>query len=458
MFETLTFGRVIESNQTSRSKVKQTSIITHQHQDQQQHQAIKMQSNTRVQKLASHLATGGAQQGATLARNETAAGNQAAVWGTIGTQSPDDVVIVSALRTPTCRARKGAFKDTTPDDLLKAALEGVLSESKIDPSLIEDVVVGNVQTVGSYSMPARTAMFRAGIPETASVRSVNRQCSSGSQAIADIAASIKSGFIEVGIGAGVESMTHGGNPGDPSSMPPMNLSEMFQNPGSAACLTPMGMTAENVAEKYGITREVCDAAAVASHAKSLAAIKAGKFKNEIVPVTVTVEDAEGNEKEVTVTTDEGPREGTTMEGLAKLKPAFKKGGVTTAGSSSQVSDGAAAVLLMTRKKAQELGLEVKLVFRGFKVVGCPPEIMGIGPAVAIPALLEDAGLTVGDVDTYEINEAFASQFVYCAQKLNIPGDKINPRGGAISLGHPLAQSGAVGYPFDPLTLGHGTEH
>ncbi|CAK9078891.1 3-ketoacyl-CoA thiolase B [Durusdinium trenchii] len=398
------------------------------------------QQQKRVAKLAAHLAAGGAEVAVGVAASET--GNQSAVYGAVGSQNDDDVVIVSALRTAIAKARKGAFKDTSPDDLLVSVFQGVLQETKIDPAEIGDVVVGNVQLSGSYSMPARTAMFRAGIPESASVRSINRQCSSGIQAVADIAMEIKTGQIDCGIGAGVESMTNGGSPGDMSALPPMNLNEIFQNPGASASLTAMGMTSENVAEEFKITREEQDALAVDSHKKSLAAQAAGKFQKEIVPVTVTVEDAEGNEKEVVVDKDEGPRAGTTLEGLAKLKPAFKKGGSTTAGNSSQVSDGAAAVLLMTRAKAKQLGLPIKAVFRGFKVVGVPPNVMGIGPAAAIPALMEDTKVPLEKVDVVELNEAFASQATYCVKKLGIPMEKVNPNGGAISLGHPLGCTGS----------------
>jgi len=390
--------------------------------------------------LAAQLSAAPAVQAALVSPQNTSA--QTPIFGKPGTKGADDVVIVSALRTAIAKARKGGFKDTSPDDLLVAVFKGVLDQTKMNPELIQDVVVGNVQLSGAYSLPARAAMCRAGIPETAAVRSINRQCSSGSQAIASIAADIKAGYIDVGVAAGVESMTNGGNPGDPSSMPPMNLSEIFENPLASQCLTPMGITSENVAEKYGISREKQDQLAVESHTKSLAAQAAGKFDKEIVPVKVIVEDAEGNEKEIVVSKDEGPRAGTTMQGLAKLKPAFKKGGSTTAGNSSQTSDGAAACILMKRSKAQELGLKVLGTFRGAKVVGCEPQIMGIGPAVAIPALLKDTGVSMDAIDVFEINEAFASQATYCVEKLNVPKQKLNPNGGAISLGHPLACTGA----------------
>lgn len=398
-------------------------------------------TNGRVEKLVAHLGAAPSAHAAGVSPMATAA-SQVPVFGKVGVQSDDDVVIVSAKRTAIGRSRKGGFRETNPDNLLVAAFQGVLQDSKVDPALIEDVVVGNVQLSGAYSLPARTAMFRAGIPETASIRAVNRQCSSGIQAVASIAADIKAGFIDIGIGAGVESMSLGGNPGDPSSMPPMDLSGIFEDPKAAQCLTPMGITSENVAAKYGITREEQDSLAVASHAKALKAQAEGRFKSEIVPVKTIVTDADGNEKEIVVDQDEGPRKGTTMEGLAKLKPAFQKGGSTTAGNSSQTSDGAAAVLLMRRSKAKELGLKPKAVFRGFKVQGCEPSIMGIGPAVAIPALLNDTGVSKDQVDIYEINEAFASQATYCIKELGLPMAKINPNGGAISLGHPLGCTGA----------------
>lgn len=399
-------------------------------------------SSNRVNKLMGHLAQDEQSLRAAGVAPQATSAIQSTQFGAVGSKNPDDVVIVSAKRTAIGRARKGVFKDTTPDDLLTAVLKGVIDDSKVDPKVLGDVVVGNVQTVGAYSLPARTSQFRAGFPETVGVRSVNRQCSSGLQAVASIASEIKSGFIDAGIGAGVESMTHGGNPGDPSSLPPMNLNEIFSNPLGSACLTPMGITSETVAERYGITREEQDAMAVESHRRALKAQADGLFKEEIIPVTVTVEDKEGNEKEVVADKDEGPRAGTTLEGLAKLKAVFKKGGSTTAGNASQVSDGAAAVLMMRRSKAEEIGAPIIGVFRGFKVIGVLPDEMGIGPAAAIPALLEDTKLSVNDIDVWEINEAFASQATYCVKKLNIPMEKVNPLGGAISLGHPLGCTGA----------------
>jgi len=356
--------------------------------------------------------------------------------GAVGSKSPDDVVVVSALRTPIGRAKKGIFKDTMPDDLLKVVLEGVVKQSGINPKEVGDVMVGNVQLGGAYAGPARMAQLRAGFPVDVPIHSLNRQCSSGLQAVAHVANAIKGGMIDVGIGAGVESMTQGGDVGG-GQMPPINLNELMVNKLAKACLTPMGVTAEIVAERYGVSREDQDKMAVESHKKALAAQKAGHFKAEIVAVPTMVDD-----KQVMCDADDGPRE-TTMDGLAKLKTVFKKeGGTVTAGTASQVSDGAAAVLLMRRSKADQLGVKPIGVYRGAKVVGCEPDEMGVGPAVAIPQALEAAGLKVSDIDVWEINEAFAAQAVYCVRKLGVPPEKLNPNGGAIALGHPLGCTGA----------------
>jgi len=243
-------------------------------------------------------------------------------------------------------------------------------------------------------------------------------------------------MIDAGIGAGVESMTHGGAVGG-GSMPPVNLNALMANKLAKDCLVPMGMTAENVAAQFGVTRELQDQMAVESHTKALAAQKAGHFKSQIVPVPTEVEG-----KTVIVDADDGPR-ATTLEGLSKLKTVFKKeGGTVTAGTASQVSDGAAAVLLMRRSKADELGLKPLGVFRGAKVVGVDPDIMGVGPAEAIPVALQAAGLKMEDVDIFEINEAFAAQALMCVKQLGVPAEKLNPNGGAIALGHPLGATGA----------------
>jgi len=400
----------------------------------------------RLDRLRAHLASAASatplEEGNGIERNHVSSDQQSRTFGKIGSKNPDDIVIVSALRTPMTKATRGQFKNTTPDDLLKVVLEAVIKQTGVKVTDVDDIVVGNAQLQGSYSMPAREAMFRAGFTETTSVRSVNRQCSSGLQAVASIATDIATGVIDIGIGSGVESMTNGGSPGDPSNLPPMNMSAALELPLARDSLVSMGQTSETVAKRYGITREEQDAFAVESHTKALRAQEKGNFDKEIIPVTVTVEDADGKEKTVTFKKDEGPRAGTNLAALAKLKPAFDKEGSTTAGNASPMNDGAAAVLLMKRSEAERRKLPILGVFRGFKVKGVKPDEMGIGPAVAIPSVLKDVGLGINDIDVYEINDAFASQAVYCVKKLGIKPEKVNPNGGAIALGHPLGATGA----------------
>ncbi|ORX35051.1 Thiolase, N-terminal domain-domain-containing protein [Kockovaella imperatae] len=354
--------------------------------------------------------------------------------------SADDVVIVSACRTAITKAKKGGFKDCLPEDLLAAVFKETLKRSKVDPSKIEDIVVGNVLPPGGGANVARMAQLYAGIPYTTPINTVNRQCSSGLTAVAQIANEIKSGEIDIGIGAGVEHMTaHYG-----AGVLPERMSDaVLSNPESADCLLPMGITSENVAKQYNITRDAQDSFAADSYAKAAAAQKAGKFREEIVPVRVKWSDPKSeDEKEIIVDSDDGIREGVTKESLSKLKPAFAKDGATHAGNASQVSDGAAAVLLARRSVAQKLGLPILGKFVVSAVVGVPPKVMGIGPAFAIPKVLQKAGITKDDVDFYEINEAFASQAVMSVQHLHIPFDKVNPVGGAIAMGHPLGCTGA----------------
>jgi len=388
----------------------------------------------RINKLSGHLSVNQVyNDGNTYQQN---------IFGKVGVKSPNDVVIVDAARTAVTKARKGAFKDTTPDDLLMGVLKGLMERNpKVKMDDVDEIAVGNVQLAGSYVTPARAAMLRAGFPYTTTMKTLNRQCSSGSQAVADIAAQIATGMIDVGIGGGVESMTHGGNPGDISSLPPMNMNEIFQHNVAKDALTPMGTTSENVAKKYGVTRQEQDEFALLSNKKSLAAIKEGKFKDEIIPLKVVVEDKEGNEKEVVVDTDEGPRN-TSLEKLAKLRPAFDPEGKSTAGNSSQTSDGASAVLLMRRSEAEKRGIKVLGVFRGAVVRGVHPAIMGIGPIPAIKACLSQTGVPLKDIDTIELNEAFASQALVVVKELGIDINKVNPNGGAISLGHPLGETGS----------------
>lgn len=321
-------------------------------------------------------------------------------------KSDDDVVIVASARTAMTKAKRGAQKDTAPEVMLETVFRAVIQNSNIDPKLIQDVAVGNCLQPGAGAATSRMAMFLAGIPETASLMALNRQCSSGLQAVMTIANAIRARQIDVGIGAGVESMSLFAME---SSVDPNVLSnKVFEHPVAQNCLMPMGITSENVAAKYNISRAKQDQMAFESHQKAARAQKEGWLQKEITPYKTIVKDQDGKEKEVLVDRDDGVRPETTLEGLAKLKPAFKKDGSTTAGNSSQVTDGAAAVLLARRDVAKKLGLKVLGRVVSFAVAGVPPEIMGIGPAVAIPAALKKAGLTVNDIDIFEINEAFAS--------------------------------------------------
>ncbi|XP_058101288.1 3-ketoacyl-CoA thiolase 2, peroxisomal [Magnolia sinica] len=351
----------------------------------------------------------------------------------------DDVVIVAAYRTALCKSKRGGFKDTHPDDLLAPVLKALIEKTNVKPNEVGDIVVGTVLAPGSQrASECRMAAFYAGFPETVPIRTVNRQCSSGLQAVADVAAAIKAGFYDIGIGAGLESMTANPMAWEGSINPKVKSFQQAQD-----CLLPMGVTSENVAHRYGVTRQEQDQAAVASHKKAAAATASGKFKDEIIPVATKIVDPKtGEEKHVTISVDDGIRPNTTVSDLGKLKAVFKKDGTTTAGNSSQVSDGAGAVLLMKRSLALQKGLPILGVFRSFAAVGVDPAVMGIGPAVAIPAAVKAAGLEISDIDLFEINEAFASQFVFCCKKLEIDPEKVNVNGGAIAIGHPLGATGA----------------
>ncbi|XP_063159372.1 3-ketoacyl-CoA thiolase, peroxisomal isoform X2 [Candoia aspera] len=339
-----------------------------------------------------------------------------------GLSGPDDVVVVHGRRTPIARSKRGGFKETTPDELLAAVMTAVLSDVKLSPERLGDICVGNVLQPGAGALMARVGQFLSGIPETVPISCVNRQCSSGLQAVVNIAGGIRNGCYDIGLACGVESMSlrSATNPGDVSS-------RMMDNSKARDCLIPMGITSENVAERFGVSREKQDAFAFASQQKATQAQKLGWFKNEIVPVTTTFTDDQGTEKTITVLQDEGIRPNTSLEGLARLKPAFQENGTSTAGNSSQVSDGAAAVLLARRSAAEQLGLPVLGVLKSYAVVGVPPDVMGIGPAYAIPAALKKAGLTVNDIDIFEINEAFASQGLW--RGLNVHRDRDGSRCG-----------------------------
>jgi acetyl-CoA acyltransferase len=347
-----------------------------------------------------------------------------------------EVAIVAAVRTPIGKGGRGALRDVRPDTLAAHVITKALEKARVKPEQVEDVILGCAMPEAEQGMNvARIASLLAGLPATASAATVNRFCSSGLHAVADIAKSIMVGEIDVGVGGGTESMSlvpMGGH--RPSANPEL----MEKNP---AAYTPMGITAENVAKRFEVSRADQDAFALASHQKALAAIAGGKFE-EIVPLEVDTYLEDGTKKRITFSVDEGPRKDTSAEGLAKLKPAFDKDGTVTAGNASQVSDGAAAVVLVEMEKAKREKLPILAKFTAFATAGVPPDIMGIGPVPAVRKLLEKTGLTIKDIDVFEINEAFASQALYVIRELGIDASKVNPNGGAIALGHPLGCTGA----------------
>jgi acetyl-CoA acyltransferase len=349
----------------------------------------------------------------------------------------NDVIIVEAVRSAVGRAHKGTLAQTRPDEMAGQVVRALLGRvPKIDPKLVEDVVLGCAMPEGEQGMNvARISALLAGLPQETSAITINRFCSSGLQAIAIAAGHIALGSYDVAIAGGVESM----------SMVPMTGNKLSASPEVMdkipAAYTPMGITAENVAKKFSISREEQDAFAVASQQKAAAAQKAGRFADEIVPLAATA--FEGG-KRVTkpFASDELVRADTTLEGLATLRPAFTQVGSVTAGNSSPLSDGAAASLVMSSKKAGELGIKGLGYFRAFVTVGVDPAIMGIGPVPAIQKLFQKTGLKRQDIDLFEINEAFASQSVYVKKTLELPDDRLNVNGGAIALGHPLGCTGA----------------
>lgn len=362
-------------------------------------------------------------------------------------KNPNDVVFLSSIRTPVTRAKKGGLKDAYPEELLYVVLKATLDKNpNLDPGRIQDVAIGSVLQELGGAKAGRMAQNHAGYPSTVAFHTVNRQCSSGSAAITNIAHAIAVGSIDVGVGGGMESMTRNYAT---RAIPTKLWPELKESPDKDArdCIMPMGMTSENVAERYAVSRADQDTFAARSHQKAAKAQKDGLFDDEIVPVKTRWTDLEDPEnvpeKEITVTKDDGIRLNATAESLGKLKPAFKVDGSSTAGNSSQVSDGAAATLMMRRSTAAELGLTSSIMGKwyGSQVVGCHPDEMGIGPALAIPKLLEYTGISKDDVGIWEINEAFASQSLYCIRKLGIDEDKVNPKGGAIALGHPLGATG-----------------
>jgi len=357
-----------------------------------------------------------------------------------------EAVIVNALRTAVGKAGRGALKDSRPDDLAAAVIKKLLADApQLNPAEIEDVVIGCATPEAQQGMNmARQAALLAGIPNTASAITINRFCSSGLQAIAQAAEHIMVGSADVAIGAGAESMSllpMGGYNLSPNATLVDTYPDTYLN---------MGLTAENLARKYEITREQADEFSVRSHQNAAAAIDGGRFKDEIVPFTVSTRELETDDKgrgkirvkETVFEVDEGVRRDTTLEGLAKLRPAFHVKGTVTAGNSSQTSDGAAAALVMSAERAQALGLQPMARFVAFATGGVAPEEMGIGPVVAIPKVLKIAGLKLEDIDLIELNEAFAAQALSVIKVLNLDMERLNVNGGAVALGHPLGCTGA----------------
>jgi acetyl-CoA acyltransferase len=348
--------------------------------------------------------------------------------------------ILAAYRTPGCRAKRGKFKDMRPDDLAAAALRGLVERTGIDAAEVEDVILGCAFPEGEQGMNvARVAAMKAGFPFQVPAQTVNRFCSSGLQSIALAAERIMAGFADCIVAGGVESMTAVPMGGNKYSANPALVAEWPESYSS------MGITAELVAAKYGISRADQDRFALASHQRAAAAIAAGRFAEETIPVeieNVTIAAGKVKKSRETVTVDDGVRADTTLESLAGLKPAFKVDGSVTAGNSSQMTDGAAAALVVSEDYLKRLGKDPLARFIAFAVRGVPPEIMGIGPIEAIPVALKMAGLKQEDLGLIELNEAFAAQSLAIVRELGLNSDLINVNGGAIALGHPLGCTGA----------------
>jgi acetyl-CoA acyltransferase len=353
----------------------------------------------------------------------------------------NDAVIVSAVRTAVGKAYKRTLRSTRPDDMAAVAINGALARvPQLNKSDIEDVILGCAMPEAEQGMNvARIASLRAGLPVEVSAMTINRFCASGLQAIALAADRIRSGSCDAIVAGGTESMT----------MIPMGGHKVSCNPWLVEnypdAYLSMGLTAERLAQRYGITREMADQFSLDSHKKALAAIAAGRFDDEVVTLPVTISTPNGSKpKKQTIEfrVDEGPRADTTAEALASLKPAFHMKGTVTAGNSSQMSDGAAAAVLMSAEKAQQLGIKPLARFVAFATAGYKPEEMGIGPVYAIPKVLKLAGLKLEDIAIFELNEAFAAQSLAVIKEAGLDPAKINPNGGAVALGHPLGCTGA----------------
>lgn len=350
--------------------------------------------------------------------------------------------IISAVRTAVGRAYRGSLKDTRPDDLGTIAVRGAIERiANLDPKQVDDVILGCAMPEGEQGMNvARICALKAGLPDSVPGMTINRFCSSGLQSIALAAERIMIGAADIIVAGGTESMTMVPMGGNKPSFNPEIVEERPE------IFMPMGLTAEQVAGKYKVTRDDQDVFAFHSHRKALAAIKEGKFREEIVPVATTVYDAKDGEKpvprEIVFEVDEGPRADTTIEALAKLSPAFDPKGTVTAGNASQMSDGAAAAVVVSEKGLKALRAEPLARFLGFAVAGVPPEIMGIGPVAAVPKLLRRLRIKLTRVDLVELNEAFAAQSLPVIRELGLDPDRVNVNGGAIALGHPLGCTGA----------------
>jgi acetyl-CoA acyltransferase len=352
-----------------------------------------------------------------------------------------EVVIAGAVRTPVGRAYKGGLRNTRPDDLAAVAIKGALARvPQLDAKEIEDLILGCAMPEAEQGMNvARIASLRAGLPVECSAMTINRFCASGLQAIAMAAERIGSGSVDVVLAGGVESMT----------MIPMGGNKVSANPwlieNYPDAYLSMGLTAERLAQSFGITREQADEFSLQSHKKALAAIAAGKFNDELVPVPVSFTTANGSKPkrvEIEFKMDDGPRADTSIEALAGLKPAFHAKGTVTAGNSSQMSDGAAAAVVMSADRAKALGIKPLARYIAFATAGYKPEEMGIGPVYAIPKALKIAGLKLDQIDVIELNEAFAAQSLSVIKAGELDPTKVNPNGGAIALGHPLGCTGA----------------
>jgi len=348
-----------------------------------------------------------------------------------------EIVLVDSVRSAVGRAHKGTLALTRPDELAGQVIAGLMARNpKVKPEMIEDVIMGCAITEGAQGMNvARLAGLLGGLPQETSAVTINRFCSSGLQAIAMAAGAISIGSCDAIVAGGLESMSLVPMTGFAPSASP----ELMERLPTA--FTPMGITAENVANQFDISRADQDAFALASQQKAAAAIAAGKFKDEIIPVKAPAY-ANGKRIAVDFAQDELPRGDTTLEGLAGLRPAFSATGSVTAGNASPLSDGAAAAIVMSKDKADELGVKALGYFRAFVTTGVDPAIMGIGPIPAVKKLFAKTGLSMADIDLIEVNEAFASQSIYVQRTLEIPTDKLNVNGGAIALGHPLGCTGA----------------